>query len=247
VGDRAALESRRLFVAEGRLVVERLVAERLRFPIHSIVVTPPAAAAMAAVFEAAPDVDVYVCDLALLERITGFNFHRGCVALAHHPAPIVLESFSSAARLLALEGVSDPDNVGGLFRAALALGAGGVLLDGRSADPLYRKAVRTSMGAVLRVPFARVAAWPGGLDPLRTGADVIALTPDPGAISIDDYHPDPRRRLVLLLGSEGHGLSEEAMRYADARVRVPVAPAADSLNVVVAAGIVLHALRTSGE
>ena len=245
VGDPAALERRGLFVAEGRFVVERLIAERPRFSIDSVVVTPAAAAALGEVLDRVLDIPVHVCELPLLERITGFNFHRGCLALARRPASAPLASFARAARLLALERVSNPDNVGGLFRVALALGADGVLLDPASGDPLYRKAIRTSMGAALRVPFARVDPWPAGVDEVRAGAHVVALTPDPAAMSIGEYALEPDRRLILLLGSEGHGLSDEAMRYADVRLRIPVAPEADSLNVVVAAGIALHALQKS--
>jgi tRNA G18 (ribose-2'-O)-methylase SpoU len=242
VANPAALERQGRFVAEGRLVVERLLAERPRFAIESIAVTPAAAAAMSDILAAAPDITIHVCDLPVLEQITGFNFHRGCLALARRPLPPALPAFAGAARLLALEGVSNPDNIGGIFRVALALGGDGVLLDSTSADPLYRKSVRTSMGAALRLPFARVARWPADLDEIRAGAGVIALTPDPAAMSIDDFTVEPGSRLVLLLGSEGHGLSGEAMRYADLSLRIPVSPAADSLNVVVAAGIALHAL-----
>lgn len=243
VGDPAALEHRGLFVAEGRLVVERLIAGRPRFSIESIVVTPAAAAAMDHVLGRVEDSPVLVCEPALLEEITGFDFHRGCLALARRPSPPPLPAFARAARLLALERVSNPDNVGGLFRVALALGADAVLLDPASADPLYRKAVRTSMGAALRVPFAPVDPWPAALDAIRTGAHVVALTPDPAAMSLAEYAVEPGCRVILLLGSEGHGLSAEAMRYADVRLRIPIAPAADSLNVVVAAAIALHALR----
>ena len=241
VGDPSALERRGLFVAEGRLVVERLIAERSRFSIESIVVIPAAAAALADVLDRAGDIPVHVCEPSLLERITGFDFHRGCLALARRPAATPLTSFARARRLLALERVGNPDNVGGLFRVALALGGDGVLLDPASGDPLYRKAIRTSMGAALRVPFARVEPWPEGLDEVRGDAHVVALTPDPAAMPIDEYAVEPDRRLILLLGSEGPGLSDAAMRYADVRLRIPVAPAADSLNVVVAAGIALHA------
>jgi len=241
VGDHAALERRGLFVAEGRLVVERLLADA-RFPVHSILVTQTAARAMAPALASAAGARIYVCDPAVLEAITGFNFHRGCLALAHRPSALSLSAFSSMSPLLALEGVSNPDNVGGLFRVALALGAGGLLLDPASADPLYRKAIRTSMGAALRVPFARAAPWSASLDAVRANASVIALTPDPGAPSIDAYRLEPGRRLILLLGAEGPGLADETMRYADVRLRIPVRPEADSLNVVVAAGIALHAL-----
>jgi tRNA G18 (ribose-2'-O)-methylase SpoU len=241
VGDHAALARRGLFVAEGRLVVERLLADA-RFPVHSILLTHTAARAMASILESADDARVYVCEPSVLHTITGFDFHRGCLALAHREPPFLISVFSSVPRLLALEGVSNPDNVGGLFRVALALDAGGLLLDPTSGDPLYRKAIRTSMGAALRLPFARVEPWPAGLAEVRANADVIALTPDPAAVSLDDYTPQPGRRLILLLGAEGPGLTDAAMRYADVRLRIPVRPEADSLNVVVAAGIALHAL-----
>ena len=243
VGDPAALERDGLFVAEGRLIVERLLSlPDIR--LHSIAVTPAAADALAALLERHPDVPVCVCAPDVLEAVTGFDFHRGCLALAHRPATsLPLEAFAASSRLIALEGVANPDNVGGLFRVALALGAGGVLLDPATADPLYRKAIRTSMAASLRVPFTRVEPWPSSLDALKLrGFQVVALTPDPDATSIADYVVEPGRRLVLALGSEGAGLVEETMRYADVRLRIPIDPRADSLNVVVAAGIALNAL-----
>jgi tRNA G18 (ribose-2'-O)-methylase SpoU len=244
IGDPTALEHEGLFVAEGRLIVERLLSLP-DFRVHSIAVTPAAADAMAPLLEDRPDVPVLVCDPPVLEAVTGYDFHRGCLALARRPATeLPLGSFAGAARLIALEGVANPDNVGGLFRVALALGAGGVILDRTSADPLYRKAIRTSMAASLRVPFTRVERWPDALDELKAlGYRVIALTPDPGAPSIDAYVLEPGARLILALGSEGAGLKPESMRYADLRLRIPIDPRADSLNVVVAAGIALN--RTS--
>ena len=243
IGDPAALEHEKLFVAEGRLIVERL----LSLPtarIHSIAVTPAAAEAMASLFEGRDDLPILVCDPPVLEAVTGFDFHRGCLALARRPEThLPLSSFAGASRLIALEGIGNPDNVGGLFRVGLALGADGVLLDRTCADPLYRKAIRTSMAASLRVPFARVAPWPYGLDELKSrGFLVVALTPGPGAMSLADYVVEPGERLILLLGSEGPGLQAESMRYADVRVRIPIDPRADSLNVVVAAGIALNRL-----
>ena len=243
VGDPAALERKGLFVGEGRLTVERLLDER-RFEIESVAVTPAAAQGLAAVLQRHPDVTVHICEPSVLEAVTGFDFHRGCLALAHRPAAALpLNAFAGAARLIALEGVANPDNVGGLFRVALALGAQGVLLDRTSADPLYRKAIRTSMAASLRVPFTRVDPWPHALDELKSqGFRVVALTPDPGAMSIHDYVVDPGSRLILALGSEGAGLRPESMGYADVRLRIPIDPRADSLNVVVAAGIALNRL-----
>ena len=243
VGDPAALRRKGLFVAEGRLIVERLLSlPDIR--VHSIAVTPATADALAPLLERHPGVPVCVCDPSALEAVTGFDFHRGCLALAHRPAaPLPLETFATASRLIALEGVGNPDNVGGLFRVALALGAGGVLLDPTTADPLYRKAIRTSMAASLRVPFTRVEPWPSALDDLKSrGFQVVALTPDPGAMPIDEYVAEAGGRLILALGSEGAGLQPKTMSYADVRVRIPIDPRADSLNVVVAAGIALDRL-----
>lgn len=243
VGDHAVLERAGLFVAEGRLVVERLL-EDARFPVHSVAVTPPAAAALAEIFQRRPDVTVHVCDPAILHAVTGFDFHRGCLALARRRVgEVPLENLALATRLLAIEGVGNPDNVGGLFRTAFALGVDAVLLDPATGDPLYRKAIRTSMGATLRLLFARVPDWPAGLAPLRDrGFRVIALTPHPEAMPLEKIGVAPGDRLIVVAGSEGAGLSEGSLSYADVRVRIPVEPRADSLNVVVAAGIALHAL-----
>ena len=244
VGDPAALERAGLFVAEGRLIVQRLL-EDCRFRVHSVAVTPPAAAALAATFERRPDVPVYVCDPQILRELTGFDFHRGCLALGRRHEPIAsLEDLSLATRLLALEGIGNPDNVGGLFRTAFALGVEAVVLDHATGDPLYRKAIRTSMGATLRVMFRRVSDWPGGLAPLRErGFRVLALTPHPDAVALDEISVGAADRIIVVAGAEGAGLSAGSLSYADVLVRIPVDPRADSLNVVVATGIVLNALR----
>ena len=243
VGEPAELERAGLFVAEGRLIVERLLLDG-RFRVHSVVVTPPAAAALAGVFQQRPEVPVEVVDPDVLEEITGFDFHRGCLSLAHRPAAAMPTSdLVQATRLLALEGVGNPDNVGGLFRTAFAFGVEAVILDPSTADPLYRKAIRTSMAATLRVPFVRLSPWPGSLDPLRAaGFQIVALTPDPEAVDLDEYARHPAERLVLLVGSEGPGLHDTSLRGADARVRIPIDPRADSLNVVTAAAIALQRL-----
>jgi tRNA G18 (ribose-2'-O)-methylase SpoU len=231
-----------LFVAESRLVVERLLDDG-RFQVHSVAVTPPAAAAMEPLFAHHPDTPVYLCEALILQAITGFDFHRGCLALARRNENLAaLADLALTTRLLALEGIANPDNIGGLFRAASALGAEGVLLDPASGDPLYRKAIRTSMGATLRVPFTRVEPWPMAMDDLRfRGFQVVALTPDPAASSIDAHVVEPGSRLILVVGSEGAGLQPGTMRYADVRLRIPINPGADSLNVVVAAAIALKA------
>jgi tRNA G18 (ribose-2'-O)-methylase SpoU len=243
VGDPDGLRRAGLFVAEGRLIVERLLLDG-RFRAHSVAVTPAAAAALAPVLERRPDVPVHVCDPQELEALTGFDFHRGCLALAwRHPPTVTLESVAGARRLLALEHVGNPDNVGGLFRTAFALGVDAILLDRRSADPLYRKAIRTSMGATLRVPFGQLDAWDDDLQALRSrGFRVLALTPRPEAVPLNDITIAGADRTILVVGSEGYGLTGTALSGADVLVRIPIDPRADSLNVVVAAGIALGRL-----
>jgi tRNA G18 (ribose-2'-O)-methylase SpoU len=244
VGDPHWLLEQGLFVAEGRLVVERLLAVP-RFDVQSVLVTPSALQAMLPILADA-SCDVLVCDPQVLRTVTGFNFHRGCLALACRPAPLPVEGLLSAHRVLALEHVGNPDNIGGIFRTAAALGADGVVLDPRSGDPFYRKAIRTSMGSTLRVPWIRLQEWPGGLEAYRrAGFTFVALTPDPSASPLDRFSRQVAAgtRLLLFFGAEGAGLSGTLRDLADERVRIPVEPAVDSLNIVVAAGIVLDRLR----
>ena len=151
---------------------------------------------------------------------------------------------SSVGVVLVLEGVSNADNVGGVFRNAAAFGVRGVLLSPTCCDPLYRKAIRTSMGAVLRVPFARLDDWPAGLTPMRgAGFTIAALTPRAPSETLDAFAARPRpERLALLVGTEGAGLTLAAESAADHRVRIPIDERVDSLNVAVAVGIALYAL-----
>jgi tRNA G18 (ribose-2'-O)-methylase SpoU len=244
VADPAWIRDRHLFVAEGRLVVERLLALD-RFAIHSILLNRAAHAAIGEPLSTA-GAPVLVCsNSSLLATITGYNFHRGCLALVTRPPLADLADLLTSRRVLALEGVGNPDNVGGLFRTAAALGVQGVLLDEQSGDPLYRKAIRTSMGAVLRLPFVRAENWRGALAAFREhGFRVIALTPSPSAVDLSEV---PRLRaddrVMVMVGAEGPGLNLASLEQADLRVRIPIDGAVDSLNVVVAAGIALDRLR----
>ncbi len=248
VADSAWLLERGLFVAEGRLVVRRLL-ETDRFVVESVLLTPAAVAALGSALSTdryRDSLPVYVCEQPILNELAGFNFHRGCLALAKRPLDTIPLDRFAAHRLLALEGVGNPDNVGGLFRVAAAFGVGGVLLDQRSGDPLYRKAIRTSMGAALRVPFSKSSSW---LDDLRwlqrSGIKLVALTPDPGATTLTAFAAglEAEQPLALMLGAEEPGLTRAALDTADARVRIPISPEVDSLNVVVAAGIALATLQ----
>ncbi len=244
VGDAGWLRAQDLFVAEGRLVVERVIGLD-DYRVVSMVVNGAAHEALRNRL-AGSEANIYVCDDGVLAGVTGFNFHRGCLALVRRPAATPPERFLAASRLLALEGVGNPDNVGGLFRTAAAFGVDALLLNGTTGDPFYRKAVRTSMGAILRLPFARVTDWPDGLERFRrAGFTIVALTPWPDAVPLERFaamNPAPAR-IALVVGAEGPGLAAGTMAMADAIVRIPIDAAVDSLNVVVAAGVALERLR----
>ena len=239
-GDGPYLRSQGLFVAEGRTVVRRLLCSQ-RFVVHSIFATTTAHRSL--VQDLPGTIDVYVAEPQVLNAITGFNFHRGCLAIGRRPDPIAIGTFTNARRLLALEGIGNPDNVGGIFRVASAFGVEGVIIDHATADPLYRKAIRTGMGAVFHVPFIQVGSLVHAMTELRRrGFSIVALTPRSDATALSNYSAQPSDRLVIALGSEGAGLSDEALAHADFRVRIPIREEVDSLNVTVAAGIALAAL-----
>lgn len=237
-----------LFVAEGRLIVRRVIEDG-RFRVRSVLVNDAAARDLAPVFAAlAPSVPVCVAEPAVLSAIAGYDVHRGCLALVERPpARTLADVLASARTLMILEGVANADNVGGVFRNAAAFGAGGVLLSPACCDPLYRKAIRTSMGAVLQVPYARAEPWPDALTDVRAaGFTLVALTPRAPSESIDVFAARPRAsRVALIVGTEGEGLTAAVEAAADYRVCIPISPGVDSLNLSVAAGIALHALRCS--
>jgi tRNA G18 (ribose-2'-O)-methylase SpoU len=244
VADPELARSGRFFVAEGRLVVRRLIEDG-RYCIRSVLLNQAAQQQLDGVLARLdPRVPIYVCPVQSLRDITGFHIHRGCVALVERPVPSGVRELLDGARLvLMIESIANPDNVGGIFRNAAAFGVDGVLLDRATCDPLYRKAIRTSMGAVLRVPFAR-AEWADALPIVRSsGFTVVALTPSERAEPLDRFAENRRAEpLALLLGNEGTGLSDAAAASADARVRIPMTSDVDSLNVAVAAGIALSRL-----
>jgi tRNA G18 (ribose-2'-O)-methylase SpoU len=190
------------------------------------------------------NVPVLVVDQSTMNEVAGFNIHRGCLALAERPARAGLQDLKldDARLIVVLEGVNNPDNVGGIFRSAAAFGVNAVILGPSCSDPLYRKSVRTSMAATLAVPFANADAWPHAIADLRAaGFSVLALTPSPDARSIEKL--PPLDRVAILVGAEGDGLSAAAMEAADYRVRIPMRGTADSLNVTVAAAITMYMVR----
>lgn len=228
-----------LFVAEGRLVVRRLIELR-QWEIESFLLTQNAVDALADVLPLC-NAPIYLVEQAVMNGIAGFNIHRGCLALARRPVPPSLDRIAAGplSRVLVLEGVNNPDNIGGLFRSAAAFGIELVVLGPNSGDPLYRKAIRTSMAASLVVPFAVAPQWPGAIRDLRLdGFTVVALTPHRKAAPLEAIFP--HSKLALLVGSEGTGLSEEAMRTATLRIRIPTTADVDSLNVTTAASIAMY-------
>jgi tRNA G18 (ribose-2'-O)-methylase SpoU len=245
VRDPELVRKRHLFVAEGRLVVERLLSGR-RYTIRSLLLSDAAYIALTPALARHPvERTIYLCRGADFLGLTGVDVHRGCLALVERPPlTTVDEVLEGASTVVVLEGVANPDNVGGVFRNAAAFAVDAVLLSPTACDPFYRKAIRTSMAATLDVPFARLTPWPEGLTALRDkGFEIAALTPREPSLTLDAYATAPRpTRLALLLGAEGAGLSAGAERLAGVRIRIPIAAAVDSLNVAVAAGIALARL-----
>ena len=247
VPDPVLLRDRGVFVAEGRIVVRHLL-ESSRFMTQSVFVSPAALEGLGEALARHPAVPVFVMPVERLSALVGYNMHRGCLAIGARPVPPPVGDWVASIRgarlVVAVEGVANADNIGGIFRNALAFGAGGVLLSPTSCDPLYRKATRVSTGATLRLPFTIAGSWPGDLLALKkAGVHILALTPDDSARDIEDAlaRQPHDAKLALVLGHEGTGLTEEALLAADDCVRVAMAPGVDSLNVATAAGVALYA------
>jgi tRNA G18 (ribose-2'-O)-methylase SpoU len=184
------------------------------------------------------DCPVYVADYGTLELLTGFHVHRGALAsFSRRPLPTADEVLAGATRVLVLEGVNNATNLGAVFRSAAGLGLDAVLLSPTCCDPLYRRAVRVSMGEVFALPYAYLD-WPDGLAALRTaGFRVLALTPRPDATRLEDVVLAEDERAALLLGAEGPGLSDQALQGSDLLVRIPMPRGVDSLNIGSAAAV----------
>ncbi|MBP2703099.1 RNA methyltransferase [Microbispora sp. RL4-1S] len=251
---RKRLEGERgLFVAEGEKVIRRAVG--VGYPVRSVLTTAKWLDHLADVIEGHT---VYVVPDEVMEGVTGFRVHRGALAAMERrelpSVPALLagqgspasRSAGPPARILVLEDLVDHGNVGAIFRSAAALGVGAVVLSPRCADPLYRRSVKVSMGAVFAVPYARMGDWHGGLGEVRdAGFRLLALTPDQSAVPLDDAPLDGR--VALMLGSEGDGLTSHWLSEADLSVCIPMSPVAtalgvDSLNVVAAAAVACHSL-----
>ena len=245
----ALLTSRGLLMAEGRFVVRRLLpSTRIRW--KSLLLNDAALNGLTDALErAGAALDVYVASQDVITAATGFNLHHGCLAVATRPDDPSFDAVLAASRCAVVcERVVDADNMGSVFRAAEAFDVDAVLLSPGCCDPFYRKAIRTSSGAALVVPSAMAAPWPDALDRLRAGGFVVAaMTPDRQAMDIAEFvaGAGARGKVAVLLGTEGHGLTDDALAHADVRIRIPMSASGtlDSLNVATAAGIALHRLH----
>lgn len=244
-----------LFVGETLPIIERMLA--VTGLTRSVLASPRMAERATELIakSISPSVPLLIADDALLERTAGFDVHRGALAIGMR-APLDLRSatdppFATARLLIALDGVGNMDNVGAIFRGAAAFGVGGILLSRNSHDPLYRKALRVSMGYAITIPFAwcdDLAATIVELKQRRAELRVLAADCSRSARNIADFdaagaqEPPPT---MLIIGGEFEGISDAVLRVACHRVRIPIAPCVDSLNAAVAASICLHRLSTT--
>jgi tRNA G18 (ribose-2'-O)-methylase SpoU len=229
-----------LVIAEGVLVVQRMIASR--FAVRALLGTErrrlelgdDLAGVAAPYYRTSPEV---------MAEAVGFHLNRGVLASASRaPEPAVTDLLTSARTVAVLEGVNDHENLGAIFRNAAGLDVDAVVFGSGCADPLYRRAVRVSMGHALLVPYARATAWPHELDLLRAhGFRLLAMTPDPAAETLATALPPlSGDKVAILVGAEGPGLTERAMRASDVRVRIPMSRGTDSLNVATAAALAFY-------
>ncbi|SDT79920.1 tRNA G18 (ribose-2'-O)-methylase SpoU [Streptomyces sp. TLI_053] len=233
-----------LFIAEGEKVVRRALAAGYR--MRSMLLTPKWLEVMADVIAEA-DAPVHVVEPDLAEAVTGYHVHRGALAsMERRPLPDAADLLAGARRVAVLEGLVDHTNLGAIFRSAAALGMDAVLLSPDCADPLYRRAVKVSMGGVFAVPYARLEPWPAALETVRAaGFELLALTPAETAVDLASLVHEGRARTALMLGAEGDGLTRQALSAADHAVRIPMAHGIDSLNVGAAAAVAFYAVTAA--
>jgi tRNA G18 (ribose-2'-O)-methylase SpoU len=237
-----------LYLAESLLVFERALRAGHR-PRSVLALGGSMEEARAALREAlgdagADEVPVFVGPGELLAELTGYILHRGLIASMHRPAlapPAML--LAGARRVVVLENVVDPTNVGAIFRSAGAIGADAILVTPRCSDPFYRRAIRVSMGTVLQVPWTRVGDWASTRQLLAgAGFHIAALALTPDAVSLRDFAGRLPERVALVLGAEGDGLTLEALAAADTVVQIPMKHGIDSLNVAAASAVAMWAI-----
>lgn len=229
-----------VFIAEGALVVER--ALQAGFELKSLLID---ATRGEPIPDAVPDdVPHFFAGADVVQEVTGMHLHRGLIAVFYRKdPPLPEEVLDPARRVVVLENVTNPTNLGVIVRSAAGLGVDALLLDPSSCDPLYRRALRVAMGEAFNLPHARVNFLPAGLDPIRRfGFRIIALTPATGATPIDEFAAEADERVALVLGAEGPGLTAGTLAAVDERVAIPMRNGVDSLNVGAAAAVAFYAI-----
>ncbi|MFE5208173.1 TrmH family RNA methyltransferase [Streptomyces sp. NPDC056600] len=231
-----------LFIAEGEKVIRRAVDGG--HAMRSMMLTPKWAGVMADVVETT-DAPVLLVTPEVAEQVTGYHVHRGALAsMAREPLRDVAELLPRARRVAVFEDIVDHANIGAAFRNAAALGVDAVLLTPRCADPLYRRAVKVSMGTVFQVPWTRLETWPADVGRLReAGFTVAAFCLSEQAVTLDELAARDDERLALVFGTEGDGLSPSVLAEADVHVTIPMAEGVDSLNVAAASAVAFYATR----
>jgi len=192
---------------------------------------------------------MYVADESVLRATTGFHVHRGALAIFARPKPLAVADVISGSRtVLVLEDLVDHANVGAAFRSGSGLGVDCVVISPRCADPLYRRAIKTSMGATLGMPWARATLWPDAINDMRTaGFDVWGLTPRERSTTLAEALALEHSRVAVVVGTEGAGLSEPALQACSRLVRIPMHNDVDSLNVAAASAVAMYAISSSAE
>jgi tRNA G18 (ribose-2'-O)-methylase SpoU len=230
-----------LVIAEGVLVVQRMLASR--FTPHALLGTDRRLAELHDDLAGAGAAPYYRASADVMAQVVGFHLNRGVLAAARRaPEPTVAQVVDGARTIAVLEGVNDHENLGSIFRNAAGLGVDAVVFGSGCADPLYRRAVRVSMGHALLVPYARSADWPADLMTLKeNGFRLFAMTPHPDARPLPEAMDAARSdRIAVLVGAEGPGLTPAVQRLSDVRVRIPMSRGTDSLNVATAAALAFY-------
>lgn len=229
-----------LVIAEGVLVVQRMLASR--FEPRAFLGTQRRLGELTGDLDAS-DAPFYRASAEVMAAVIGFHLNRGVLAAAPRPPELSIPTVIEGARTIAvLEGVNDHENLGSVFRNAAGLDVDAIVFGMGCADPLYRRAVRVSMGHALLVPYASYGSWPGDLEVLQdNGFRIIAMTPSPAAQTLAHaMEALVGDKVAFLVGAEGPGLTERTMRASDVRVRVPMARGTDSLNVATAAALAFY-------
>ena len=238
--NRAAPENA-LFVAESPLVIGRALDAGCE-PVSFLMEQKHIEGKGAALLAHCPDVPVYAAELDVLTQLTGFHLTRGMLCAMRRPKPrdpaVLLQG---ASRVAVLENVMNPTNLGAIFRSAAALGMDAVLLTNAGSDPLYRRAVRVSMGTVFQIPWAYLPEdWPTLLHALGFCTAAMALRDD--SVRLDDARLAAEQRLAIVMGTEGDGLADATIASCDYTVRIPMHHGVDSLNVAAASAVAFYQL-----